>query len=274
MRGIQGTHLVLEDLEKHFKTKRVLNHIRLDVPSGEFVAVVGKSGSGKSTLLRLVAGLDVPNSGRVLVDGAPLTRRNEVARIMFQDARLLPWKRVLANVALGLNSQWRERAEETLAHVGLLDRANEYPSILSGGERQRVALARALLTRPPLLLLDEPLGALDALTRIEMQGLIERLWLEEQFTALLITHDVEEAVVLADRVVLIEHGVIALDVNVKLSRPRLRGSAEFAALKDQILSRVMGLTLPSHLHKQRDGREIAQQPVLSVYSTQLDQHLV
>jgi sulfonate transport system ATP-binding protein len=162
---------------------------------------------------------------------------------MFQDARLLPWKRVIDNVGLGLKGDWRRRAEVALSHVGLLDRAKEWPRVLSGGERQRVALARALLTNPSMLLLDEPLGALDALTRIEMQQLIERLWLEEKFTALLITHDVEEAVALADRVVVIEKGKIALDVTVRLQRPRQRGSAEFGQIKEQILERVMGNSL-------------------------------
>jgi sulfonate transport system ATP-binding protein len=222
------------------------------VAPGEFVAIVGKSGCGKSTLLRLIAGLDAPTGGQILVNGEPLQQMNKVARIMFQDARLVPWKRVLDNVDIGLRrNEWRQRAEEALAHVGLLDRAREWPRVLSGGERQRVALARALLTRPPLLLLDEPLGALDALTRIEMQQLIERLWLEEQFTALLITHDVEEAVALADRVVVLQNGHIALEVTVPLSRPRRRGDPTFAALKERILDQVMG-----------DGRQALQSEIL------------
>jgi sulfonate transport system ATP-binding protein len=160
---------------------------------------------------------------------------------MFQDARLLPWRRVLENVGLGLQGNWRPLATEALAHVGLTDRADQWPRVLSGGERQRVALARALLTRPPLLLLDEPLGALDALTRIEMQALVERLWHEDGFTALLITHDVEEAVALADRVVVIQQGKIGLEVPIPLPRPRRHGSVEFAALKEQILNQVLGL---------------------------------
>jgi sulfonate transport system ATP-binding protein len=149
---------------------------------------------------------------------------------------------VLENVTIGYEGDWRTAGREVLAHVGLADRAHEWPNVLSGGERQRVALARALLTHPRLLLLDEPLGALDALTRIEMQRLIERLWHEDGFTAVLITHDVEEAIALADRVVLLEHGRIALDVAVDLPRPHPRSSIEFAQLKEQILSRVMGET--------------------------------
>ncbi|MFN8439430.1 MAG: ATP-binding cassette domain-containing protein [Caldilineaceae bacterium] len=237
--SIPGIPLFLQGVERHFGEKRVLQGVNLQVAAGEFVAIVGKSGCGKSTLLRLIAGLDQPDQGEILVNGQPLTSLNRVARVMFQDARLLPWRRVLANVGLGLKGRWQQRAQEALAQVGLLDRAGEWPRVLSGGERQRVALARALLTRPPLLLLDEPLGALDALTRIEMQQLIEQLWLEHQFTALLITHDVEEAVVLADRVIIIQNGKIALDVPVSLSRPRNRGNPEFAALKEQILETVM-----------------------------------
>jgi sulfonate transport system ATP-binding protein len=161
---------------------------------------------------------------------------------MFQEARLLPWKSVLDNVGLGLPGDWRPVAQAALAEVGLADRADDWPAILSGGQRQRVALARALVHSPRLLLLDEPLGALDALTRIEMQGLIERLWHEQGFTALLVTHDVAEAVALADRVVLIENGAITLDLPIPLPRPRARGEgdrAALAALEGQVLRRVL-----------------------------------
>jgi sulfonate transport system ATP-binding protein len=155
---------------------------------------------------------------------------------MFQDARLLPWKRVKDNITLGLRGA---DALGVLRQVGLADRALDWPARLSGGQRQRVALARALIHDPQLLLLDEPLGALDALTRIGMQGLIETLWRERRFTALLVTHDVQEAVALADRVVLIEDGRIALDLRIDLPRPRERGSAAFAALEARILDRVL-----------------------------------
>lgn len=235
-----GIPLAVHGLEKSFGAKRVLQGINLQVRCGEFVAIVGKSGCGKSTLLRLLAGVETPDRGEILIDSQPLRALNRAARVMFQDARLLPWQRVIDNVGLGMQGNWRVEAAEALAHVGLTDRADQWPRVLSGGERQRVALARALLTRPPLLLLDEPLGALDALTRIEMQGLVERLWREDGFTALLITHDVEEAVALADRVVVIEHGKIALDAPVRLSRPRRRGDPEFGAIKERILSQVLG----------------------------------
>jgi sulfonate transport system ATP-binding protein len=156
---------------------------------------------------------------------------------MFQDSRLLPWKRVLHNVALGLPK--KNNALQALRQVGLDERADEWPAVLSGGQRQRVALARALIHDPELLLLDEPLGALDALTRIEMQQLIESLWQQRGFTALLVTHDVQEAIALADRVVLIEDGRITLDERVALARPRARGNPAFAQLEERILSRVL-----------------------------------
>jgi sulfonate transport system ATP-binding protein len=236
---LSGIPLSLHNICRRFGAKSVLQGINLDVQAGEFVAVVGKSGSGKSTLLRLISGLDTPDAGEVWVDNAVLRGRNTRARMMFQDARLLPWRRVQENIGIGLDASWHTAASEALAHVGLADRSHEWPTILSGGERQRVALARALLTRPPLLLLDEPLGALDALTRIEMQRLIERLWIEEGFTAVLITHDVEEAVALSDRVVVLAGGRIALEVTIDLPRPRSRVSHQFALLKETILGCVI-----------------------------------
>ena len=236
----RGTALSLRGVRKAFGTRRVLDGIDLDVAPGEFVAVVGRSGCGKSTLLRLLAGLETADAGTLAADGAPVARSDADTRFMFQDARLLPWKRVLDNVALGLpGTDARERARAALAQVGLADRAGEWPAVLSGGQRQRVALARALVHAPRLLLLDEPLGALDALTRIEMQQLIESLWRTHGFTAVLVTHDVSEAVALADRVVLIEDHGVALDEAVRLARPRSRGQAAFAALEDRVLQRVL-----------------------------------
>jgi sulfonate transport system ATP-binding protein len=163
---------------------------------------------------------------------------------MFQEPRLLPWARVDANVAIGLGpaadqAQALQRSREALATVGLVDRAGEWPSTLSGGQKQRVALARALVSAPRILALDEPLGALDALTRIEMQRLVEQVWLANGFTAVLVTHDVAEAVALGDRIVLIDHGAIAADIPVGLTRPRQRGSAEFARVEAEILERLL-----------------------------------
>lgn len=237
--AVQGIHLEVLDLTKTFGNVSILKSVSLNVEPGQFVVIVGRSGCGKSTLLRLVAGLETPTQGGVLLDGQPVRKLSRAIRVMFQDARLLPWKHVLENVSLGLKNNWRERAEWALEQVGLKERAGEWPAVLSGGQRQRVALARALVSQPRLLLLDEPLGALDALTRIDMQRLIERLWLEQQFTALLVTHDVEEAVILADRVLVIEAGQVGLDLPVTIPRPRLPGDPELAKLRERVLGRVM-----------------------------------
>lgn len=231
----RGVPLALTKLSKSYTSRPVLKNIDLQLEAGEFVAIVGRSGCGKSTLLRSIAGLESIDEGKLTVGagtGAP------DIRIMFQEPRLLPWKSVLDNVALGLPRSVGAAAA-SLWTVGLAERADDWPAALSGGQKQRVALARALVHEPQLLLLDEPLGALDALTRIEMQQLIESLWLARGFTAVLVTHDVAEAVALADRVLLIEEGQITLDVQVDLPRPRQRGTAAFAALEQAILSRVL-----------------------------------
>ncbi len=190
----RGIPLALRGVARRFGEREVLKDIDLLVPAGQFVAIVGRSGCGKSTLLRLLAGLDQPSRGELLAGSAALAEAREDTRLMFQDSRLLPWKRVIDNVGLGLRGDWRAKALQALRAVGLAERANEWPAALSGGQKQRVALARALIHEPRLLLLDEPLGALDALTRIEMQHLIEGLWREHGFTVLLVTHDVSEAV--------------------------------------------------------------------------------
>ena len=243
----RGTALTLEGVGKRFGERDVLQGIDLTIPSGQFVAVVGRSGCGKSTLLRLVAGLDKPTGGQLLTGKEPLARHQDATRLMFQDARLLPWKRIIDNVGLGLKGHWQQKALEALDAVGLAERAHEWPAALSGGQKQRVALARALIHEPRLLLLDEPLGALDALTRIEMQQLIERLWQQHGFTVLLVTHDVGEAVAMADRVLLIEEGRVGLDLNINLPRPRNRGSAGLASLEAEVLARVLAQpSLPDH----------------------------
>lgn len=235
-----GTHLSIRNLGKTFGSVSVLQDINLEITPGEFVAIVGKSGCGKSTLLRLLGGLETPTQGEIKVNGEPLYGLNSCARVMFQDSRLLPWRRVLDNVALGQKAKGRQYGEWALQQVGLGDRAQDWTTVLSGGQRQRVALARALVTQPPLLLLDEPLGALDALTRLEMQQLIHRLWREQQFTAVLVTHDVEEAVQLADRVLVIEKGQVSLDLAIDLPHPRPLGSPALADIKSQVLSQILG----------------------------------
>ncbi|RJG01619.1 ATP-binding cassette domain-containing protein [Noviherbaspirillum sedimenti] len=231
----RGIRIAIQDLSKSFSGRKVLQEVNLEIDAGEFVAIVGRSGCGKSTLLRLVASLEAVDSGHI---GFGAGGETPETRIMFQDSRLLPWKRVLKNVALGL-PQDSGAAAQALGQVGLEDRAGEWPAVLSGGQRQRVALARALVHDPQLLLLDEPLGALDALTRIEMQQLIETLWQQRGFTAILVTHDVQEAIALADRVLLIEDGRITLDERIPLARPRARGNLQFARLEETILARLL-----------------------------------
>src|SRR5215210_2452632 len=245
-----GAPIGTTGLHKAFGGRQVLQGVDMSVAPGEFVAIVGRSGCGKSTLLRLMAGLDIPSAGTVALDGQAPRPGSSVVRMMFQDARLLPWRRVVDNVALGLPPGRRAEAKAALEEVGLAERGGDWPSILSGGQRQRVALARALASRPQVLLLDEPLGALDALTRLEMQGLIERVWQEHGFTAVLVTHDVEEAVALADRIIVLAGGTVALDLRVDLPRPRVytgRGSTE---IKKAVLDTVLGQrhTEPTYVH--------------------------
>lgn len=241
-------------LRKGFGDKQVLNGLNLDVRGGEFIAIIGKSGCGKSTFLRLLAGLDDADSGILVFGTEGRGRQADDVRVMFQEPRLLPWLSVIANVEIGLGEGGpgeggsgegslaegrREKARAALEAVGLGLRAGEWPSVLSGGQKQRVALARALVSAPGILALDEPLGALDALTRIEMQQLLERVWRDKGFTALMVTHDVAEAVALADRIILIEDGRVTLDQRVDLPRPRTRGAPQFAAIEAEILSRLL-----------------------------------
>jgi len=233
----RGLALTIRALRKSFGDNEVLRGIDLHIPAGQFVAIVGRSGCGKSTLLRLIAGLETADAGTI---GFGEDARPEDIRVMFQEPRLLPWARVLSNVEVGLGRQRasadaQARAERALGEVGLDERRAQWPAVLSGGQKQRVALARALVSHPRVLAFDEPLGALDALTRITMQRLLERVWQDQAFTAILVTHDVAEAVALADRVLVIEDGRIAHDVNVDIPRPRRRGSAELAALEGSIL---------------------------------------
>jgi sulfonate transport system ATP-binding protein len=233
----RGLPLTIRGLYKSFGDHEVLRGIDLQIPAGQFVAVVGRSGCGKSTLLRLIAGLETIDAGSISFGEQP---RPEDVRVMFQEPRLLPWARVLSNVEVGLGRERASadaqiRAEEALVEVGLDDKRAQWPTMLSGGQKQRVALARALVSRPRVLAFDEPLGALDALTRISMQRLLERVWRDQAFTAILVTHDVAEAVALADRVLVIEEGRIAHDIDVDIPRPRRRGSSDLAALEGSIL---------------------------------------
>ena len=244
LRGVQpaGLPVRLQKVGKHFEAKNglrsVLRGVDLLIEPGQFIVIIGRSGSGKSTLLRLLAGLETPDDGQVDLGGQTPAQAAGGLRVMFQDGRLLPWRRVIDNVALGLSRADRPRAEQALRAVGLEDRALDWPRVLSGGQKQRVALARALAANPRLVLLDEPLGALDALTRLEMQGLIENIWRESGFTAVLVTHDVAEAALLADRILLVEDGGIALDLPVDLPRPRRAGHA-IAEIEQLVLERLL-----------------------------------
>ena len=237
----RGLPLTIRGLRKSFGDNEVLRGINLHIPAGQFVAIVGRSGCGKSTLLRLIAKLETIDAGTI--DFGQEARPEDV-RVMFQEPRLLPWARVLSNVEVGLgrdraSSDTQARAEKALGEVGLGDKRGQWPDVLSGGQKQRVALARALVSRPRVLALDEPLGALDALTRISMQRLLERVWHDQGFTAILVTHDVSEAVALADRVLVIEDGRIAHDILVDVARPRRRGSAELADVEGSILNNLL-----------------------------------
>lgn len=225
-----------EGVSRNFQDRAVLQSISFVVKRDEFVAVLGKSGSGKSTLLRALAGLDHD------VQGTGTLEVVDNRSVLFQDARLLPWETVLANVLLGLQGEGvRERAMESLSDVGLAGRESAWPNMLSGGEQQRVALARSLARTPSLLLADEPFGALDALTRIRMHSLLRRLVSIHRPAVMLVTHDVDEALVLADRVLVIEDGRIGLDVTVPLAHPRRKTDAEFDRLRSELLA-ALGVT--------------------------------
>jgi sulfonate transport system ATP-binding protein len=215
-------------LSKRFGANVILDQLDLDIRAGEFVALLGRSGSGKTTLLRALAGLDRITSGTLEVPQARAA--------VFQEPRLMPWKRAWRNVTLGLKvDQPRERARRALAEVGLEHRENAWPATLSGGEAQRVALARALVREPQLLLLDEPFAALDALTRIRMHQLILALWRQHRPSVLLVTHDVDEAVLLADRVLVLEQGRIVSDIAITQPRPRSADRPEFQRIRAQLL---------------------------------------
>jgi sulfonate transport system ATP-binding protein len=225
-------------LDRTFGARAVLEGIDLDIARGEFVALLGRSGSGKSTLLRAIAKLDRGVVGSGELDVAP------DRAVVFQDARLLPWLRVIDNVILGLHGKnAREKALAALTEVGLRTRASAWPVELSGGEQQRVALARALVHEPKLVLADEPFGALDALTRIRMHELLRELCARHRPAVLLVTHDVDEAIGLADRVIVLEDGRISADQPIELPAPRSHRDPGFLAHRESLL-RALGVYGP------------------------------
>ena len=247
----RGLALRIDNLSHGFSLEGhklpVLERVSLEIGPGEFVALLGPSGCGKSTLLRLVAGLEGADSGSITADGAAITGPDPTRVVVFQDPTLYPWRRVWDNVALGLEAQGllkttKGKVDEALAKVGLSQFARAYPRQLSGGMAQRVALARALVNEPRLLILDEPLGKLDSLTRIAMQQELIDLWQRQGYTALLVTHDVEEALLLANRVIVFSDRPAQIKAELTIDRPypRHRDDPYLVDLRKQILG-LLGL---------------------------------
>lgn len=229
--GSGGPAARVRGLSRAFDGRPVLDGVDLDIEPGEFVAMLGVSGTGKSTLLRALAGLDREVTGELTVTGP--------VAVAFQEPRLLPWRRVLANVSLGLRAPDAAAAARlALAEVGLTERAAAWPLTLSGGEAQRAALARALVREPSLLLLDEPFSALDALTRMAMHRLVLRLWERHRLAVLLVTHDVDEALILADRVLVLAGGRIVYSGQVDVPRPRDRDHPGLTVLRHRLLTEL------------------------------------
>jgi NitT/TauT family transport system ATP-binding protein len=245
---VRGVRLEVRRLTHRFVLKRapltVLEDVSVSAAPGSFVALLGPSGCGKSTLLRILAGLEQPTLGEVSVDGRQIEGPNPDRALVFQDPTLYPWRSVWRNVTLGLEARGQRMTKDdphvrhVLERVGLAAFAHAYPSQLSGGMAQRVALARVLVNEPSLLLLDEPLGQLDALTRLTMQRELLRLWEAGGFTALLVTHDVDEALSLADRVLVLSPrpGRVVGEVVVEVPRPRHHADPRFQALRERVLT--------------------------------------
>ncbi|GGF54158.1 ABC transporter ATP-binding protein [Paracoccus acridae] len=244
----RGDAVAIRGLSKSFtlggKTLPVLRDLNLGIRAGESLAIVGPSGCGKTTLLRVLAGLEQPDAGQVLIDGHPVRGVGTERAIIFQEPRLLPWLTVLGNVSFGLEARGvpKAKAEAEARHhirlVGLAPFENALPGQLSGGMAQRVGIARALTVQPKILLLDEPLGALDAMTRMTMQDELARLWQEQQATMILVTHDLEEAIFLADRVLVMprEKGGVPRLIDIDLPRPRDRSEARFVAMRRRLMA--------------------------------------
>jgi sulfonate transport system ATP-binding protein len=244
--------VIADGVARRFGERSILSDLNLSIRTNEFVALLGRSGTGKTTLLRILAGLDPDYGGHVLVP--------ERRAVVFQEPRLIPWQRILPNVTLGLRAgdggrnrggdrgrdrrRYVQRGMAALDEVGLAHLARAWPVTLSGGEAQRVALARALVREPQLLLLDEPFGALDALTRVRMHALLQQLCAKHQPAVLLVTHDVDEAIQLADRALVLADGEITLDVAIDLERPRALSEPGFATLRTRLLTEL-GVTQPA-----------------------------
>jgi len=248
--GGRDAALALHRVGKHYPvgdgTLSVLHGVDLALAPGEFLSVVGASGCGKSTLLRLIVGLDRDFEGDILINGRPVDGPGLERGMVFQDHRLFPWLTVAANIGLGLDSMSlsprarRARIDDMIGLVGLTGFADAFPHQLSGGMAQRAAIARALVSEPQMLLMDEPFGALDSLTRIYLQEELLRIWMERQVTVIVVTHDVDEALFLSDTLLLMapRPGRVQARIEVGLPRPRDRSLPEFGALKQQILAQL------------------------------------
>ena len=246
----KASSLIVRGVRKSFPApddpvsrRQVLGGVSFSLAAGELVSLIGPSGCGKSTLLRLIAGLDSPDSGDLLVGSDPITAPNAERGLVFQDPNLFPWLTVRRNiqaglVARGILREKKEEVDEFMRLVGLEIFANVYPHHLSGGMAQRAALARALINHPKVLLLDEPLGALDAFTRMRMQDEVLRLWQARRTTMLLVTHDIDEAIYMSDRIMIMtpRPGRIERTIPVALARPRQRSSEDFLRLRSDILN--------------------------------------
>lgn len=256
--------LTIDHLSKTYADgTRALANVTLDVEAGEIVALVGGSGCGKTTLMRLIAGLDRASEGGILLDGEPLTEPHPAVGIVFQEARLFPWLTVADNVGFGLNGTDRfgreARIANALARVGLAEHAGRWPRELSGGQQQRVSIARAFVTRPKVLILDEPFSALDAFTRQSLHEHLMTLWEESRPTIVMVTHDVDEAVSLADRVVVMQPkpGRIFDEFHLGLARPRDKRSAAVEAAKRRILSALDQSLKPNAVPRVESGQDSA-----------------
>lgn len=234
----KGFQIDIIGLNKKYGSQKVLNNINITIEAGDFVAVVGRSGSGKSTLLRMISGLDSFDSGSLKVEGNEISGVDKNIRLLFQEANLIPWRNIIKNVILGTTGKNEAAAAQVLEKVGLINKKYEWPKVLAEGEKQRVSLARALAGRPKVLLLDEPFGTLDSLTKLDLQSLIEKLWLELGFTAVLVTRDVSEAVRLANRVIIVDDYNITTDLQITLPRPRIKDN-DAAFFEQYIFNKLM-----------------------------------
>jgi len=233
MKKINNTMISIKNVNKIYDNLTALHDVNLDINQGEFIALVGMSGGGKSTLLRLIAGLEQPTTGSVTVDQ---TSSKTLMRVMFQEDRLLPWMSVLDNLSFGSKDKnTKAHAQELLELVELSDYADHYPTQLSGGQKQRVALARALMSHPKILLLDEPLGALDALTRRKMQDLILDICQKQNLTTILVTHDVEEAARMADRIIVMKDSTNSYEEDC----PKNRNAGQIGIVADRVLGEIL-----------------------------------